>query len=191
MKSRRYIRNIALPILLVLTLAQCSGTVPEPDKEFPAYQYFDEEAPAYSVRTAQRIQKGWFSFGNPDAMRDFLRLFALRNSEGAARRNRAYLVKEKWHSDLIKGSDQALVWGRAMRADPRGAYNLSKVYRDRGTQSPRPFVASALLILAERAGLPEVRFDRASGRLDEDGKGTNVKLWKIPVPADLSTVSKT
>jgi hypothetical protein len=168
MKSRRYIRNIALPILLVLALAQCSGTVPEPGEKAPGY-YLDEEAPAHSLRTAQRVQKGWFSFGNPDAIRDYLRLFALITSEEAARRNRAYLVKEKWHSDLIKGLDQALVWGRGMRADPRRAYDLSKVYRDRGTQLPRPFVASALLTLAARGGLPVARFDWARDRLDEDG----------------------
>ena len=174
MKSRRTIRNIALPILLVLTLAQCSGTVPEHGEKAPGY-YLDEEAPAHSLRTAQMVRKGWFSFGNPDAMRDYLRLFALNNSEEEARKNRAYLVKVKWSSDLIKALDQTLVWGRAMRDDPRRAYDLSKVHRDRGTQLPRPFVASALLRLAANAGLPEARFDRASGRLDEDGKGSQLK----------------
>ena len=186
MNSRQIIRNIALPILLVLALTQCSGTVPEPD-EIKHGNYTEEEVPDDFLRWAQREHKD--RAGDPDFLRTMLRSFALSYSEETARRNRAFMVKEKWHSDLIEGLDQALVWGRAMRANPRQAYDLWKGHRDRAAQESRPAGMLSLLIVAEEAGIPEARFEWANYLLSRGGKGYRLRKLAdedyLPVQVDM------
>ncbi|MDP6786508.1 MAG: hypothetical protein QGI13_05190 [Rhodospirillales bacterium] len=129
------------------------------------------KVPDHDLSVAQMLHKGMISFGYPEAMRDMLRLFALRNSEKAAKKNRDYLVKEKWHPDLVEGFDQAVAWVRTLRQDPRRAYELWKVYREKGKKQPFPSLADALLILAVDSGLAEARFEWARSYLDDDGFG--------------------
>ena len=145
------------PTLVVLLLATCSATAQE----------YVGDVPSRYLKVVRMIHKGMLSFGYPDAKRDMFRLLFLSITKTAIKENRTFIVKEKWEPELLRQFDQADAWGSELRAEPRRAHELWKVYREKGTREPFPSLAHMLLIVAAREGFLEARFDLAHDILQQ------------------------